>query len=512
MKIDGAGQFCALLVGALLLLILAGCGGVSSASPPSIVLTPTQNPLVAQYSVRSDCLGQAMAEFGSDASYGRSTAWYPVPAQESAVTFFVAGMRASSTYHMRVDFNCFGQLSNGPDQTFTTGALPSTDFGTDGSAHQLFTPGITVTRSSTSTPAPGVELFNLVPPTNMYRAFATDLQGNIIWYYDPGPDLGAPTPLKLLDNGHFLINDGDLQEIDLADNVIRDVNYPQINRSLQALNYTFTISGFHHDVAVLPNGHWITLAYTEKDFTDLPGYPGVTNVVGDALIDIDPSGNVAWAWSAFDHLDVTRHLQGLPDWTHSNAILYAADGNLLLSMRHQSWILKIDYENGSGTGGILWKLGEDGDFTITSGNPNDWFYAQHYPNILASEGSQTKFAIWDNGNYRIDASGATCGIGSGPACYSRATLFQIDEAAMTADLLWDYLPGFYSWWGGSIGELSNGNVEFDMTIPFNTVASQVMEVTQTATPQVVWQLNLTGANAYRAFRIPSLYPGVTWQQ
>jgi len=25
---------------------------------------------------------------------------------------------------------------------------------------------------------------------------------------------------------------------------------------------------------------------------------------------------------SFDHLDVNRHLNGLPDWTHSNAIVY----------------------------------------------------------------------------------------------------------------------------------------------------------------------------------------------
>jgi hypothetical protein len=363
-----------------------------------------------------------------------------------------------------------------------------------------------------------VEVFNLVPPaignvyTNMYRAFVTDLQGNIIWYYDPGPDLGSPVPMKLLDNGHFLIDDGDLQELDLSGKVVRDVSHNQVNQSLLAHNFGFAITGFHHDVAVLPNGHWITLAQTIKQFTDLPGYPGVTEVVGDALIDIDPDGNVAWAWSGFDHLDVNRHLQGLPDWTHSNAIVYTADGNLLVSMRHQSWILKVDYENGLGTGEILWKLGEDGDFTIASGDPNDWFYAQHYPNIVAANGSQTTLAIWDNGNYRIDSTGTNCGIDSGTACYSRATLFQIDEAAKTANLLWDYQPGFYSWWGGSIGQLSNGNVEFDMTIPFNTAASQIMEVTGSGSPQPVWQLNLTGANAYRAFRIPSLYPGVTWSQ
>ena len=43
-------------------------------------------------------------------------------------------------------------------------------------------------------------------------------------------------------------------------------------------------------------------------------------------------------------------------------------------------------------------------------------------------------------------------------------------------------------------------------------ASQIDEVTQTGSPQTVWQMNITGENAYRGYRIPSLYPGVTWQQ
>jgi arylsulfate sulfotransferase len=515
MRMTRAGTCSAPFLIGILTLTLLGCGGgIYSAEPPIVELTSTQNPLVAQFSVRSGCLGQAMAEMGRDTSYGRSTSWYPAPGRYSPLNFFVAGMRASSTYHMRVVFNCFGNLWNGPDQTFTTGALPGADLDAAGSADPIVAPVIQATASAGSAPAPGVELFNVVPPTytNMYRAFVTDLQGNIIWYYDPGPTLGPITPMRLMDNGHFIIGDGDLQEVDLANNVIRDVSYPQVNQSLQAQNFGFTIIDFHHDVIVLPNGHWIALAQTTKPFTDLPGYPGVTNVIGDALIDIDLNGNVAWAWSGFDHLDVNRHLQGLPDWTHSNAIVYTADGNLLVSMRHQSWILKIDYQDGLGTGDILWKLGEDGDYTLTSGNPSDWFYAQHDPNVVTTEGSKTTLAIWDNGNFRIDSSGATCGLGAPPYCYSRATLFQIDESAKTASLLWDYVPGFFSYWGGSIGQLSNGNMEFDITVPFNSAASQIMEVTQTGSPQVVWQLNISGVNAYRAYRIPSLYPGITWQQ
>jgi hypothetical protein len=392
-----------------------------------------------------------------------------------------------------------GETWVGPDDTFTTGAIPSSA-GTP--------PGIAVTRPTPSLePSSGVEVFNLVASTSTLRCLVTDIDGNIIWYYDPGNG-ASPTPMKLMTNGHFIMNVGDLREIDLAGNIVRSITPAAINQSLQANGYSFTISVFHHDVIVLPNGHWITLANTSKQFSDLPGYPGVTDVLGDALIDIDLDGNVAWAWSGFDHLDVNRHLMGLPDWTHSNAIIYAPDGNLLLSMRHQSWILKIDYADGAGAGDILWRLGYQGDFALAGGDVSNWFFAQHYPNLETTDGSQMTLTIVDNGDLRVDAGGNECST----TCYTRATIFEVDEATGTASLLWQDLPGFYSSWGGSIGTLPNGDVEFDLTTVASTPASQVMEVTQTDSPQTVWQLNLTGANAYRGFRIPSLYPGISWQK
>jgi arylsulfate sulfotransferase len=238
-------------------------------------------------------------------------------------------------------------------------------------------------------------------------------------------------------------------------------------------------------------------------------------VQGDVLLDVDPTGNVVWAWSAFDHLDINRALFGLPDWTHSNALVYTADSNLLLSMRNQSWILKIDYENGAGSGNILWRLGEDGDFTLLGGDPTQWFYAQHYPSILNVNGSQTTMAIYDDGDLRIASDGTPCEPPIPPVtnCYTRATIFQIDEGTMLASLQWAYSPGFFSYYGGSIDVLSNGDVEFNSSAAFGfTDSSEVMEVTQTDSPQVVWQMVVTGAEAYRGFRIPSLYPGVTWQQ
>ena len=86
---------------------------------------------------------------------------------------------------------------------------------------------------------------------------------------------------------------------------------------------------------------------------------------------------------------------------------------------------------------------------------------------------------------------------------------------MVANLDWADTLGFFSVWGGSINQLSNGNVEFDLNAPLITpgpsVASEIQEVTQTSPPAVVWQMDIPlPMNAYRAHRVPSLYPGVTW--
>jgi hypothetical protein len=293
--------------------------------------------------------------------------------------------------------------------------------------------------------------------------------------------------------------------------------------------FDFVPGGMNHDFALLPNGHVIVMVDCYKSFANLPGYPGKITVAGDALIDLDENWNPVWSWNAFDHLDVNRAVNGLPDWTHSNALLYSPeDGNLLLSMRNQSWILKIDYANGTGSGNILWRLGYQGDFALTDeGVPSDdmtlWFANQHYPIILSQNGSEITLGIFDNGDQRIqNTNGETCSFGVSkypgvPECYSRPVIMQVDESSMVANIVWaDPLP-YFGVWGGAINQFSNGNVEFDLndplTPPSPNVASQVQEVTGTSTPQVLWQMNFfpLSANAYRAYRVPSLYNGVTWQ-
>jgi arylsulfate sulfotransferase len=501
--------------------LMAACGAGSNIPPAPIVsVSSTQNPLVAQYSVAMPCSGQAMVEFGPDTSYGRTTPWYPVSPNYVQTPIVVAGMKASTTYHMRAQTQCAGNTSTSGDLTFKTGPLPSLPF-----------PKMTVTRPNpplSSSENPGIELVDLIPlsgPPTML-GFFVDRDANPIWYYDVGAG-NYPFTIKFLPNGHLIFSITEptltlIREVDLAGNTIREMDTSTLQEKMRNGGYDFVPGNFHHDVLPLANGHLIVLVGISKIFTNLPGYPGTMAVGGDALVDLDPNWNPVWAWNSFDYLDVNRHLNGLPDWTHSNTLVYSPDdGNILLSMRNQSWILKIDYNNGAGSGNVLWKLGYQGDFALTdagipTNDPSEWFSAQHFPSLISQNGSQTTLAIWDNGDNRVlSDAGQICIAVGGTPCYSRATIFQVDESAMVANLQWADPQQLFGIWGGSINQLGNGNVEFDLNDPAippsPNLASQIQEVTQTSTPQLVWEMDISlPTNAYRGYRVPSLYPGVSW--
>ncbi len=132
-------------------------------------------------------------EFGLDTSYGTPTWAVPAPPGGGQVSILVAGMLASSTYHMRARV----QMPSGPplfdeDQVFPTGPLP-----------QGILPKLTV--SSPGQPNPGVELINIIEPS--FVSVESDLKGNIIWYYhNPTDDAwrGFAFPIKPLPNGNML--------------------------------------------------------------------------------------------------------------------------------------------------------------------------------------------------------------------------------------------------------------------------------------------------------------------
>jgi arylsulfate sulfotransferase len=495
---------------------------VASIIDPGVV-TSTANPQVAAYSIYLPAPGKMSIDFGRNTEYGLMTWTQTTPSPNGGeVSIYVAGMRAQTLYHMRAQV----ALDNGAnftdgDQVFTAGTPP-------------VTAQVSASTSSGQIPQSGIEMFDTLIPQEAAQAFATDLQGNVIWTYSytDGTTMDAIQPIKLLSNGHFLVlisfassialkgaqilpNTLDaVREIDLAGNKIRQVTQSQLAAALAAQGYSLTLGSLHHDVLALPNGHWILLATVSQSFNNLTGYPGKTKVLGDIIIDVDQNNQPVWVWNAFDHLDVNRRPYLFPDWTHSNSLLYSSDDhNLLLSVRHQNWIIKIDYEDGQGSGRTLWRLGEGGDFKLLGGtDPTDWFYAQHGPDFFSSNTSGVfQLGVMDNGDDREFPNGAVCGASSAPACYSTAPVYQIDETSMTATLVSHYIlpPNLYSYFGGNVQNLANGDLKADFCA--TTGGSLIQELNlHSATPALVWQAETKGTVQYRAERLPSLYPGVQW--
>ena len=493
---------------------------VSVINPGTV--TKTVNPQVATYSIYLPAPGQVYVEFGPATNYGVPTWAQPTPSQNGGqVNIYVAGMRANALYHMRA----WVALSDGAtftdaDQTFTTGIAPTTAT-------------VETSVEDGQTPQPGIELFDTVIPNQAAQAFATDLKGNVIWTYTyQGSRSDVIQPIKMLPNGHFLVlisyassialkggspafgSLDEVREVDLAGNTVRSITQAQLATALSTQGYNFTLGSLHHDVLPLPNGHLVLLATVSKAFDDLPGYPGTTNVLGDLLIDVDQTSNPDWVWNSFDHLDANRHPYLFPDWTHSNSILYSTDDHdLLLSLRHQNWLIKIDFADGQGSGDVLWRLGEGGDFKLLGGtDPTDWFYAQHGSSYFSPNTTGVfDLGLMDNGDDRQFAQGVTCGIGSVPCLYSTVPVFRVDENAMTATIIFHYVapPTSYSFFGGNVSPLTNGDLEADLCAV--QTGSVIREWSMSGTsPQLVWTAVTKGAYEYRADRIPSLYPGVQW--
>jgi arylsulfate sulfotransferase len=495
----------------------------------SSTLTPgtvsaTSNPQVALYSFAAPRNSMVQIAFGPTTTYGLTTWAQPPPQAGGNINILVAGMRANTTYHMQaVVLLPDGTQIVDSDHVFTTG----------GGTTALNAASVQPIQYNVSTPSglkpqPGIELlaFTGAQPT----AVATDLAGNVIWSYTNEGAYGEFTqPLKMLPNGDVLMVIGPnssspspgpgflnvAREINLAGSTVREISLATLNTRLAAANFNLVVNYMHHDIVALPNGHWICIVNSIRPFTDLPSYPGVTQVLGDALVDLDSNLQPVWVWNSFDHLDVNRHPYLFPDWTHANAILYSADdGNLLLSMRHQNWVLKIDYQDGHGAGDVLWRLGQGGDFTLQGGtDPTDWFYAQHGPSFTSPNTTGNfSLVLFDNGDDRMFAAGVNCGSTGAPPClYSTVPILQIDETSKVATIGFHYNPSNYSFFGGNAEMLGNGDIEFDeCALETSSTLAAVSEVTNQGTAQTVWQMTILGNYAYRAFRIPSLYPGVQW--
>ncbi len=195
----------------------------------------------------------------------------------------------------------------------------------------------------------------------------------------------------------------------------------------------------HHDGRLLRNGNVILLCATElpddvakKVQGGRPGTEEKGKIWADYLVEMTKDGRMVWEWRSWEHLDpakdtITATQDERAEWTHGNAIAELPDGNLLVSFRDISTIIKIERQ----TGHIVWSLGAP----PLSG--------QHAPTPLPNG----NILIFDNGPHRLDESFP----------FSRV----IEVNPRTKGIVWKYQEGvpsnFFSPRISNAQRLPNGN-------------------------------------------------------
>jgi arylsulfate sulfotransferase len=453
------------------------------------VITATAHPLIFIYSAPPCAPGSRMlVEFALGDTVQRTP--YQPCADGLSMNFYLAGMRGESVYqvHHTVD------AVDGPALNLTAGRVP------------VKSPAMTLVQA----PAAHAENAILMQGALFTYPVATDLEGNVIWYYPKAVSfLTEPAQggryFSIIEDGTSDLSRQVLREFDLAGFTLRETNAARINEQLAAMGKP-PVNSFHHEARQLPGGRILTVAGLERILTDVQG-AGMVDVLGEMIIVLGPDLDVVWTWDAFDHLDASKRAvlgetctsqtcapiylaAQANDWLHANAVDVSPDGNLLLSSRHLDWLIKIDYRNGEGTGDVIWKLGKDGDFRFDSTDPYPWFSHQHDAGFVG--GSNTLVAVFDNGNTRRM---------SDPTATSRGQVIELDETNRVARLVVNVDLGVYSSALGSAQQLPNGNYHFGCGFLADQT-SESMEVD--AGGNIVYALRVA-APEYRSYRMRDMY-------
>jgi len=223
-----------------------------------------------------------------------------------------------------------------------------------------------------------------------------------------------------------------------------------------------------HDGRLLKNGNVLLLGAQELPDTvasqvqgGLPGTEADGRIWADYLVEMTTSGETVWTWRSWEHLDPATHPLTLPSderafWTHGNAVIELDDGNLLLSMRNLSTIIRINRQ----TDEIEWELGPPP------------LAGAHGVNELPNG----NLLLFDNGPYRVDQLRVS------PAAAPFSRVLEINPA--TNEIVWTYQEllgwNFFSALLSNAQRLPNEN-----TFINEGLAGRLFEVTPDG--NVVWE-------------------------
>ncbi len=486
---------------------------------------------------------------------------------DTTMNFYIAGMYPNTTYNMHWEtVNPAGTVLHvGTDYPFTTQPIPS----------NVYLPSFSST-GMTGFPTDWLVLYSIIttPDQNGHieSSSAVDLAGNVVWY--SAAQAGAPSvpPVRTETGGNYLgfnfPGNPDLylngfRESDPAGNPILETTVGAINDGLAALGDTRPINSIHHEVRRItvpgaggPHGMIMVLANSEYVCTNCQGGTpqNPVDLIGDQVVVMDNNMNVVWYWDEFDWLDVNHPALFMEkctvpagsggcepfdpkftfayDWQHSNALQYEPyDGSIIISSRHQDAVYKVNFNNGTGDGHIIWELGNPEEpggiiggkggaslptFTLTTDGATGpdlgypWFSHQHDP-AIAMRGKLVNgkrlLTIFDDGNTR------RCNPAQYPVCTfydptanSRCQMYTLDEPNLAANLSINGDEQAYSFALGTSQLLGNGSISCNSGIvmgapyPTNTVETD-------ANGNFIFSFNATSEN-YRSWRMQDLYTSI----
>lgn len=163
----------------------------------------------------------------------------------------------------------------------------------------------------------------------------------------------------------------------------------------------------HHDIAIMPNGHLLVIAWDYKTRTEAIAMGRESSRLANALwsekiVELEPTGfnsaNIVWEWKVWDHLiqnistskpnydSVRNHPERIninftgstfssPDWIHLNGIAYNADLDQIVVSSYyldEIWIIDHSTTTAEAAGKTGGPRGKGGDLLYRWGNPQSY--------------------------------------------------------------------------------------------------------------------------------------------
>lgn len=308
---------------------------------------------------------------------------------------------------------------------------------------------VTVPAGEGSAVADGAVLLTLsrwVAPGSQFEV-AIDAHGVPLWV--DVPEFGSSMDFKPLPGGGYSIFRRPSDDLAASATALR------LDDSLEVLESHTTVGLEHtdaHDIVWNDDGSVYISAYE----------PDAESGLVDAIVQhVDGDGTVLWEWNSADHglVDETVWTNDT-DYAHLNSIQVMDDGDLLLSFRHLSAVLKVARtpHDGFASGDVVWRLGgRHSDFTFPDDPDGTGPCAQH----TAYQQPDGTILMFDNGSW--DLSTPLCVDQSDPLGpvvqrpVTRILGLALDEETMEASVVENHqVDGRFAVFAGSAERLAGG--------------------------------------------------------